>query len=77
MMSCMTPLFAAVVALLVLAGTPASAADTPALWEAAGVTRAAKSVEAPGFDLPDPDGRRTTLESLRGRVVLLYFWTTW
>jgi len=77
MMSCMMRVLAAVVALLVLAGTPAPAADTPALWEAAGITRAAKSIEAPGFDLPDPDGRRTALESLRGRVVLLYFWTTW
>ena len=77
MMSCMTRVLAAVVALFVLAGIPARAADTPALWEAAGVTRAAKSVEAPGFALPDPDGRHTTLESLRGRVVLLYFWTTW
>jgi cytochrome oxidase Cu insertion factor (SCO1/SenC/PrrC family) len=77
MMSLMPRALAAVVALLVLAGTPAWAADTPALWDAAEVSRALQVIEAPGFALPDPDGRRTTLESFRGRVVLLYFWTTW
>ena len=32
---------------------------------------------APGFTLPDPDGRATTLGELRGKVVLLFFWATW
>lgn len=31
----------------------------------------------PAFSLPDLDGRTVTLVSLRGRVVLLYFWATW
>jgi cytochrome oxidase Cu insertion factor (SCO1/SenC/PrrC family) len=70
-------LAAAVVLLLVLSAAPARAADTPALWDAAGVSRAASPHEAPSFALPDLEGRRTALESFRGRVVLLYFWATW
>jgi peroxiredoxin len=33
--------------------------------------------EAPRFALSGLDGRRHTLDALRGRVVLLYFWATW
>ena len=32
---------------------------------------------APAFALPDPDGKVTRLEDLRGKVVLLFFWATW
>ena len=32
---------------------------------------------APAFSLPDLDGKPQTLESLRGKVVLLFFWATW
>ena len=32
---------------------------------------------APGFDLPLLDGAQVSLESLRGRIVLLNFWATW
>jgi cytochrome oxidase Cu insertion factor (SCO1/SenC/PrrC family) len=32
---------------------------------------------APAFSLPDIDGKTQTLESLRGKVVLLFFWATW
>ena len=32
---------------------------------------------APAFSLPALDGAPQTLESLRGKVVLLFFWTTW
>ncbi len=31
----------------------------------------------PAFSLPDLDGRVVSLASLRGRVVLVYFWATW
>jgi peroxiredoxin len=31
---------------------------------------------APNFGLPGPDGQDVTLESLRGNVVLLYFWNS-
>ena len=32
---------------------------------------------APAFSLPDLDGKPQTLDSLRGKVVLLFFWATW
>ena len=32
---------------------------------------------APAFALPDLDGHTQTLESLRGKIALLFFWTTW
>lgn len=32
---------------------------------------------APGFDVPTVDGGRVSLESLRGKLVLVDFWATW
>jgi cytochrome oxidase Cu insertion factor (SCO1/SenC/PrrC family) len=32
---------------------------------------------APAFALPDLHGRTHRLEELRGKVVMLFFWTTW
>ena len=32
---------------------------------------------APAFSLPDLDGAPRSLGELRGKVVLLFFWTTW
>jgi cytochrome oxidase Cu insertion factor (SCO1/SenC/PrrC family) len=32
---------------------------------------------APAFSLPDLTGRTWNLAELRGKVVLLFFWTTW
>lgn len=32
---------------------------------------------APAFTLPDLDGRPRSLAEVRGKVVLLFFWTTW
>ena len=31
----------------------------------------------PAFSLPGLDGTPQTLESLRGKVVMLFFWATW
>jgi peroxiredoxin len=47
------------------------------VWEALTLGRPNRPVDAPGFALPDLDGRRLALTELRGRVVLLYFWATW
>ncbi len=33
--------------------------------------------EAPEINLPDPDGKKRSLSSLRGKVVLLDFWASW
>jgi hypothetical protein len=70
-------LLTAVVTLLVCCGAPAWAADTPELWEAVELDRPTRPIDAPRFALPDLDGRRSELDAFRGRVVLLYFWTTW
>ena len=32
---------------------------------------------APSFDLPTLDGRRVSLESLRGKAVIINFWNSW
>ena len=32
---------------------------------------------APGFSLPDLEGRPVRLADLHGKVVLLYYWATW
>jgi cytochrome oxidase Cu insertion factor (SCO1/SenC/PrrC family) len=32
---------------------------------------------APAFTLPDLDGKPVSLASLRGKVVLLFYWATW
>lgn len=32
---------------------------------------------APAFSLPDLAGRPVSLADLRGKVTLLFFWTTW
>ena len=32
---------------------------------------------APGFSLPDLDGRPVRLADLKGKVVLLFYWATW
>lgn len=69
------------VSLVFGAGSPWPAsgqgAVAPALWEAAGVTPAARRVLAPRFALKDPGGRSLDIGGASGRVVMLYFWTTW
>jgi cytochrome oxidase Cu insertion factor (SCO1/SenC/PrrC family) len=32
---------------------------------------------APAFALPDLDGKQVSLSDLRGKVAMLFFWTTW
>jgi thiol-disulfide isomerase/thioredoxin len=39
--------------------------------------RAKEAKAAPPFDLPDLHGGRVTLDSLKGKVVVVDFWATW
>ena len=53
------------------------------LYTAGGVRRSSAPLPGKGdqtaadFTLPDVDGKRVALSSLRGKVVLLDFWATW
>jgi len=51
------------------------AAEDP--MSAAGVLKYSPGVTAPGFTMRDMDGRTIQLADFRGKVVLLFFWTTW
>src|SRR3990172_11744285 len=42
-----------------------------------GDSKAPPGTTAPGFALQDTDGRRVSLEGLKGRVVAVNFWATW
>jgi peroxiredoxin len=42
-----------------------------------GVVLTERGTEPPDLALPDPDGKRMGLPDLRGKVVLLTFFTTW
>lgn len=44
---------------------------------ALGLTEIRGDRAAPAFRLPDLEGRMVSLEDYRGKVVMLYFWTTW
>lgn len=73
-------LLVGLVATPVMAEFPAAQAQVPPaapLWGAMGVARPLKSFEAPSISLGDLSGRPFRLKDFRGRVVMLYFWTTW
>jgi cytochrome oxidase Cu insertion factor (SCO1/SenC/PrrC family) len=66
----------AALAAIVVTAVAAPAADGPDV-EALGLQRYAPPKPAPAFELPALDGRPVRLADLRGKVVLLFFWTTW
>ncbi len=46
-------------------------------FDLSGTPRAKNSVPAPGFALPDLDGKMVSLADFKGKVVLLNIWATW
>lgn len=56
---------------------PTPGVNDPAVEKPVVPVAAAGPVTAPGFDLATPTGERVTLESLRGRVVVLEFGGSW
>ena len=68
-------LFATLAPLIVQAGSHAPSLG--ALLGDAQISAATKPVAAPPFALVDLAGGHAELDRLRGKVVLLYFWTTW
>jgi len=59
-----------------LSVTPA-AAQLPLPELSHELTRLSTPIEAPAFQLEDMDGEKYSLESYRGKVVILNFWATW
>ena len=49
----------------------------PGLFEAAYLERLPRPIPLPEVSLPDLEGQKTSLRSLKGQVVLMNFWTTW
>jgi cytochrome oxidase Cu insertion factor (SCO1/SenC/PrrC family) len=70
----MKMLAAVAAAVLVTAAAPALAAPDFASLQ---IQQYDPPRPAPEFSLPDLKGRNATLASLRGKVVMLFFWATW
>jgi thiol-disulfide isomerase/thioredoxin len=68
--------FSALSVISLLSVTPA-AAELPLPELSHELTRLSPPIEAPAFQLEDMDGEKYSLESYRGKVVLLNFWATW
>jgi hypothetical protein len=47
------------------------------LFEAAQLERLPRAIPMPEVSLPDLEGQKMSLRSLKGQVVLMNFWTTW
>ena len=67
-------ILAAVLAVLMLSAQSFAAAPN---WAALDMSPYEPPKAAPSFALPDLDGKVTRLEDLRGKVVVLFFWSTW
>lgn len=66
------------VGVLLALATPLGAdEETRRLLQALWVDTPVRPAVAPQFSLPDLNGTSTTLAGLQGRLVMLYFWTTW
>ena len=64
---------ASLVAVLLMAAAVGAAPD----FAAVNVQPYEPPRPAPAFSLPDLEGRTRTLADTQGRVVMVFFWTTW
>lgn len=62
---------------LVTRGSLLHAASLPQLLRGLGLTDIPDTPAAAAFRLPDLEGRMVSLQDHRGKVIMLYFWTTW
>lgn len=63
--------------LLALATPLAADEETRRLLQALWVDTPVRPAVAPQFSLPDVHGAAIRLADHQGRIVMLYFWTTW
>ena len=76
----MTPTFIRSISRLAVAPlviAAASAAAAPGGTDRALLDPLPQTIEAPAFDLPDPDGNRYRLEDMQGKPIIVNFWATW
>jgi cytochrome oxidase Cu insertion factor (SCO1/SenC/PrrC family) len=66
--------FAVIVFLWLVAGV--HGAD-PGLFQAAHLESLPRPIPIPEVSLPDLQGQKMSLRSLKGQVVLMNFWTSW
>ena len=55
----------------------AQTGDENTIWRAAGLIPFPRPIQAPPLRLADLSGKPVDLQHFRGRLVMLYFWTTW
>jgi len=66
-----------VLSVISLLSVAPAAAELPLPELSHELTRLSTPIEAPAFQLEDMDGKKYSLESYRGKVVILNFWATW
>lgn len=71
--------FAVVIVAILLIDKMNTPAPTPMAQQGAAVQQGQEGGmgSAPAFDLPDTRGGRKSMESYKGKVVMLNFWATW
>ncbi len=70
----MLPIIGAVLAVSLIGGSAAASEDP---FKAAGFFQFRENIQAPPFRAEDLEGRQVKLEDFRGKIVILFFWTTW
>ena len=66
-------LFASLAAIALVGGAAFAAPDFAAMQ----IQPYEPPKPAPAFSLPDLDGKAHQIADLRGKVVMVFFWTTW